>query len=127
MKIWVPMDSAAKALGAEEVVTAIRAEAERRGVEIEIASSAPPPVGAAARVALRPERIALGPAGQAGVPGRISQVSYLGERAQLIVETEGLGPLLVSRPTWKAQIHPEPGLPVTLRWERDACVFLEEA
>ena len=37
MKIWVPMDSAAKALGAEEVVTAIRAEAERRGVEIEIA------------------------------------------------------------------------------------------
>ncbi|EEX15186.1 NAD-dependent formate dehydrogenase beta subunit [Citreicella sp. SE45] len=37
MKIWVPMDSAAKALGAEEVVAAIRAEALRRGVEIEIA------------------------------------------------------------------------------------------
>ena len=95
------------------------------GHPIEIASPAPPPVGAAARVALRPERIALGPAGGEGVPGRIAQVSYLGERAQLIVETERLGPLLVSRPTWKAEIHPDAGLPVTLRWERDACVFLE--
>jgi len=37
MKIWVPMDSAAKALGAEEVVAAIRAEAAKRGVEVEIA------------------------------------------------------------------------------------------
>ncbi|MBY6002780.1 formate dehydrogenase [Salipiger bermudensis] len=37
MKIWVPMDSAAKALGAEAVVAAIRAEAETRGVEVEIA------------------------------------------------------------------------------------------
>ena len=95
------------------------------GVPIEIASSAPPPVGAAARVALRPERIALGPAGGEGVAGRIAQVSYLGERAQLIVETERLGPLLVSRPTWKAAIHPDAGLPVTLRWDRDACVFLQ--
>ncbi|WP_289154631.1 formate dehydrogenase beta subunit [uncultured Salipiger sp.] len=37
MKIWVPMDSAAKALGSEEVVAAIRAEAAKRGVEAEIA------------------------------------------------------------------------------------------
>ncbi|MBR9841099.1 MAG: formate dehydrogenase [Rhodobacteraceae bacterium] len=37
MNIWVPMDSAAKALGAEEVVAAIRAEAAKRGVEVEIA------------------------------------------------------------------------------------------
>ncbi|MCV2881500.1 formate dehydrogenase beta subunit [Actibacterium sp. XHP0104] len=36
MKIWVPLDSAALALGAEQVVTAIRAEADRRGVAIEI-------------------------------------------------------------------------------------------
>ncbi|EAU45286.1 formate dehydrogenase beta subunit [Salipiger bermudensis] len=37
MKIWVPMDSAAKALGAEAVVAAIRAEADKRGIEVEIA------------------------------------------------------------------------------------------
>ena len=37
MKIWVPMDSAAKALGAEAVVAAIRAEADKRGLKVEIA------------------------------------------------------------------------------------------
>ncbi len=37
MKIWVPMDSAAKALGAEDVVAAIRAEAARRGIDVDIA------------------------------------------------------------------------------------------
>ena len=79
------------------------------------------------RIALRPERIVLGAAGGPGVPGRVAQISYLGERAQLIVETDSLGPLLVSRPTWKAGIHPERDLPVTLTWDRDACVFLEEA
>ena len=97
------------------------------GAAVEIESPAPPPVGTTARIALRPERIVLGAAGGPGVPGRVAQISYLGERAQLIVETDSLGPLLVSRPTWKAGIHPERDLPVTLTWDRDACVFLEEA
>ena len=36
MKIFVPMDSAAKALGAEEVARALEAEARDRGIEVEI-------------------------------------------------------------------------------------------
>ncbi|KFE36233.1 formate dehydrogenase beta subunit [Thioclava atlantica] len=36
MKIWVPMDSAAKALGAEAVVEALKAEAAKQGIELEI-------------------------------------------------------------------------------------------
>ena len=36
MRIWVPMDSAAKAVGADQVVDALRAEAAARGQEIEI-------------------------------------------------------------------------------------------
>ena len=36
MKIWVPMDSAAKALGADEVAEAIGAEAAKRGLDIEL-------------------------------------------------------------------------------------------
>ncbi|MGY9045817.1 formate dehydrogenase subunit beta [Puniceibacterium antarcticum] len=36
MKIYVPMDSAAKALGADEVAAKIRAEATRRGLTIEL-------------------------------------------------------------------------------------------
>ena len=36
MKIYVPMDSAAKALGADEVAAAIVAEADRRGLAVEL-------------------------------------------------------------------------------------------
>jgi len=36
MKIYVPMDSAAKALGADEVAGALAAEAQKRGLEVEI-------------------------------------------------------------------------------------------
>ncbi|MFP7672705.1 formate dehydrogenase beta subunit [Marivita sp. S0852] len=36
MKLYIPLDSAAKALGAEQVVDAIRREAGARGIEIEI-------------------------------------------------------------------------------------------
>ena len=36
MKIWVPLDSAAVALGADEVVAAVKAEAARRGVTVEL-------------------------------------------------------------------------------------------
>ena len=36
MKIYVPMDSAAKALGADEVAEALAAEAQKRGLEVEI-------------------------------------------------------------------------------------------
>jgi len=97
------------------------------GETLEIAARNPPAVGSAAQVALRPERIALGPAGGDGFAGVIRQVSYLGERAQVIVDTASCGELLVSRPTWKAAIHPDPGLPVTLSWDRDACVFLDAA
>jgi formate dehydrogenase iron-sulfur subunit len=36
MKIYVPRDAAAKALGAEDVVRALAAEAEARGLTVEI-------------------------------------------------------------------------------------------
>ena len=36
MRIYIPRDAAAKALGAEDVVAALRAEAARRGVEVSI-------------------------------------------------------------------------------------------
>ncbi|WP_112308845.1 formate dehydrogenase beta subunit [Pseudogemmobacter bohemicus] len=36
MRIWIPRDAAAKALGAEEVVAAVKAEAARRGVDVTI-------------------------------------------------------------------------------------------
>ena len=36
MKIWIPMDSAAKALGADEVAAAITAEAAAKGIDIQL-------------------------------------------------------------------------------------------
>ncbi len=36
MKIWVPMDAAARACGADAVATEIAAEAERRGIAVQI-------------------------------------------------------------------------------------------
>ncbi|NPD13860.1 formate dehydrogenase [Xinfangfangia sp. D13-10-4-6] len=36
MRIWIPRDAAAKALGAEDVVAAVKAEAARRGIEVTI-------------------------------------------------------------------------------------------
>ena len=36
MKVWVPRDAAAKALGAEDVVVALEAEATRRGIDLTV-------------------------------------------------------------------------------------------
>jgi len=36
MKVWVPRDAAAKALGAEDVVVALQAEAARRGIDLTV-------------------------------------------------------------------------------------------
>ena len=36
MRIFVPLDSAAKALGADEVATAVKAEASRRGLDVTV-------------------------------------------------------------------------------------------
>ena len=77
-----------------------------------------------AKVALRPERLRLAAPGQEFLPARVRQVSYLGERCQVIVTHETLGDLLVSCPTWKSGLTPEPGLEVSIGWDRDACVLL---
>ncbi|RKT34994.1 formate dehydrogenase beta subunit [Roseovarius halotolerans] len=71
MKIWVPMDSAAKALGADTVAEAIGAEAARRGLEIELVRN-----GTRGMIWLEPlveidrgeGRQAYGPIGAADVP-----------------------------------------------------------
>ena len=64
------------------------------------------------------------PRGEEILPATVKQVSYLGERCQVIVTHPGLGELLVSRPTWKTDITPAPGLAVSIGWDRDAGVVL---
>jgi formate dehydrogenase iron-sulfur subunit len=72
MKLYVPLDSAAVALGADEVVSAIMAEAARRGVAVEIVRN-----GSRGMVWLEPlvelvtaaGRVGFGPMTMADVPG----------------------------------------------------------
>lgn len=76
------------------------------------------------KLALRPERLKLGAANTEFLPAVVKQVSYLGERCQVIVKQEALGEILVSCPTWKTDITPVAGLAVSIGWEPDAPVVL---
>lgn len=82
-------------------------------------------VGGTVKVALRPERIRLAEAGRDMLSGTVRQVSYLGERCQVIVTHDVLGEVLVSQPTWKVAVTPKAGLAISFGWDRDACVILE--
>jgi len=72
VRIYVPLDSAAKALGAQEVVAAVRAEALRRGLEVTVVRN-----GSRGMVWLEPllevdsaaGRVAFGPVGAGDVAG----------------------------------------------------------
>lgn len=94
------------------------------GATFDVQSDDPDAIGKTAKLALRPERLRMGPPDGEGLPARISQVSYLGERCQVIVTHEHLGDLLVSCGTWKSGIDPAPGLDVSIGWDPDACVVL---
>ncbi|GMG81566.1 ABC transporter ATP-binding protein [Paralimibaculum aggregatum] len=89
--------------------------------------AAAPAAGRTARVALRPERVRLGPCGSERFSGTIRQHSYLGERSQVIVENEALGRVLVSCPTWKSQVELRQGQPISFGWDDDAPILLDDA
>ncbi len=78
-------------------------------------------------LALRPERIRLGHPGEEPFTGRVRQISYLGERCQVLVDHDVLGEVLVSQPTWHAGVRPEPRMDVSFGWDADACVPLTDA
>jgi putative spermidine/putrescine transport system ATP-binding protein len=95
------------------------------GAEFTVDATDPHAVADLARIALRPERIRLAEPGKEFLSGTVRQVSYLGERCQVIVDHDRLGAVLISRPTWKAGLTPAPHLPVSFGWDSDACVVLD--
>ena len=97
---------------------------EAKGTSFPAIATENGPRSGQARVALRPERLRLAAPGEEFLPARVRQVSYLGERCQVIVTHDTLGDLLVSCPTWKSGLTPAPDLPVSIGWDRDACVLL---
>lgn len=94
------------------------------GVAFDVQTDHAGAVGSQARLALRPERVRLGQPGQEFLPAKVRQVSYLGERCQVIVSHAGLGDLLVSCATWQTGVAPKAGLEVSVGWDPNACVVL---
>ncbi|WP_458096473.1 ABC transporter ATP-binding protein [Roseomonas sp. WA12] len=86
-----------------------------------------------ALLSLRPEKIALSPAGAPSgraednvVEGRIAAWSYLGTGYAVVVDVPDLGALRVHLPAWRSPIAPAEGLPVRLGWSREAAVAVIE-
>ena len=87
-----------------------------------------PAVGAAVLVALRPERIRLVEPGSQLVnilDGTIAEFSYLGTTFHLLVDTV-VGRLAVTVPTWRHGAAPVIGSKITLGWDPDASIRVEE-
>jgi putative spermidine/putrescine transport system ATP-binding protein len=101
---------------------------------VQATAAAAPPPGEAVLIALRPEKIALDPPPQAAPPnhlvGAIVDTTYLGADHRLTIEAEGLPPeqrrLVVSVPSWRCAVAPEPGARVRLGWDADASIRVAE-
>ncbi|WP_245510786.1 ABC transporter ATP-binding protein [Antarcticimicrobium sediminis] len=97
-----------------------------KGVAFNVETDTHNAAGSDVKLALRPERLKLGAPGEEFLPAVVKQVSYLGERCQVIVKHETLGEMLISCPTWKTDITPVAGLAVSIGWDPDAPVVLSE-
>ncbi|MEI4472991.1 ABC transporter ATP-binding protein [Frigidibacter sp. MR17.24] len=94
------------------------------GAVFTVAAGADAPIRGAGSVALRPERIRLAAPGVEAMQGTIRQVSYLGERCQVMVAHPVLGQMLISQPTWQSAVEPHPGTEVSFGWSPEAGVLL---
>ena len=88
-----------------------------------------PAIGSKGLMALRPERIAIvgdGPKPENTVTGTISSWSYLGTSFHLLVDTPDTGQLAVTAPTWRHGAPPAPGQSITVGWDADASISIED-
>lgn len=99
-------------------------QCESEGAVFDLTTQEPCRQGETITLALRPERLRLGLPGEEFVPATVKQVSYLGERCQVMVTRKSGEEFLISRPTWKTDIIPTPGLEVSIGWDADAPVVL---
>jgi putative spermidine/putrescine transport system ATP-binding protein len=96
-------------------------------------SASSPPKGSKVLLALRPERISLVEQGTNGPPqpdnlvtGKIAGWSYVGTSFHLSVDTADAGRLSVTVPTWRHGAPPSVGAKITLGWDRDASIRVED-
>jgi putative spermidine/putrescine transport system ATP-binding protein len=92
-------------------------------------AAAAPAVGAQRLLALRPERIVLvgdGPRPANVIDGTIASWSYLGTAFHLLVDTKDAGRVAVTVPTWRHGTPPAIGAAITLGWDPDASIQVED-
>jgi putative spermidine/putrescine transport system ATP-binding protein len=87
--------------------------------------------GSPVTIALRPEKIAIVPAGEAPgtentVEGTVAAFSYFGASYQFRIATGPLGDMLVTAPAFTCTVTPEEGTPVVLGWNADASVLVRD-
>ena len=88
-----------------------------------------PTVGSTVLLALRPERLRIvgeGTKPANTVEGTIASWSYLGTSFHLEVATADVGTLSVTVPTWRHGAPPSVGGKITLGWDADASIRIED-
>ena len=84
-------------------------------------------VGSQVTVAVRPERVSLGPETDAGIVGRLTEATYLGDVTEFRVQTEALGPVVVRRQNGEpGDARYVAGQPVTVTWGDAAALALAD-
>ena len=101
---------------------------------VRASGGAPVPIGAAAHVAVRPERLVLDGVGSDGqgsgelvnrAAGVVEDVAYHGDTVQICVRLAGGMALTVSRPLGRGAAGvPERGCEAVVAWAPEACVLL---
>ena len=87
--------------------------------------AAPPAPGTEVLLSLRPEKIALGQAGDNAIEGRVLSSAYLGAGHAVVLETP-IGPIRVHQPAWRAAVEPAIGTTISLAWAADAATIVED-
>jgi putative spermidine/putrescine transport system ATP-binding protein/mannopine transport system ATP-binding protein len=94
------------------------------GVAVRATALAGLPAGARVKIALRPERIRIAPAGAAGLPARVTEAIYAGNATTLMLEAQGGHRMRLRIPAGAGLQEPRIGETVALQWDAaDARVF----
>jgi len=99
------------------------------GTKVVQDAASAPAVGATALMALRPERIEIVGGERRPVnmaDGTIGAWSYLGTAFHLSVDTADFGRLAVTVPSWRHGAPPEVGQKITVGWDADASIPIED-
>jgi putative spermidine/putrescine transport system ATP-binding protein/mannopine transport system ATP-binding protein len=90
------------------------------GAEMAATAAAPFPAGGALRIAVRPERLRIGPDGGPGLVARVVETIYAGAATTVLLQAEGGGTALRARlPAGADAPEPRPGERVTLAWRAE--------